>query len=198
MKIKTSFRSNRATFVGKKEDFKVEGISEPDKTVKGIQHHQFNDFPVKVSDGCDWGWEEGEKTSSADGFENHPSPEMIHASFSHIWEAKSNYHSICSGQARITETVLNSVQKRNTFWIKLQARLYRDFLFLSNLVTGRQEGQLPVGGLLAAAVEEENNWLVELGPGFTISFGTKVRFTGLWLNLPFSLLASVKQDLTYA
>lgn len=47
----------------------------------------------------------GEKTSSADGFENHPSPEMIHVSFSHIWEAKSNYHSICSGQARITETV---------------------------------------------------------------------------------------------
>lgn len=95
------------------------------------------------------------KTSSADGFENHPSPEMIHVSFSHIWEAKSNYHSICSGQARITETVLNSVQKRNTFWIKLQAQLYRDFLFLSNLVTGRQEGQLPVGGLAAGSVRRE-------------------------------------------
>lgn len=56
MKIKTSSHSNRAAFVGKKDDFKVEGISEPDKTVKGIQHHQhhqFNDFPVKVSDGGD-------------------------------------------------------------------------------------------------------------------------------------------------
>lgn len=52
---------NTAAFVGKKEDFKVEEISEPDKTVKGIHHHQFNDFPVKVSDGGDWVWEEGGK-----------------------------------------------------------------------------------------------------------------------------------------
>lgn len=27
-------------------------------------------------------------------------------SFPHIWEAKSNYHPICSGQARITQTAL--------------------------------------------------------------------------------------------
>lgn len=51
------------------------------------------------------------------------SPEMIHVSFSHIWEAKSNYHPICSRQARITETLLKSAQKRNTFWIKLQVLL---------------------------------------------------------------------------
>lgn len=43
------------------------------------------------------------------------SPEMIHVSFSHIWEAKSNYHPICSGQARITDTPLKSATKKSTF-----------------------------------------------------------------------------------
>lgn len=79
------------------------------------------------------------------------SPEMIHVSFSHIWEAKSNYHPICSGQARITDTPLKSATKKKKahFWIKLQTLLCRDFLFLSNwtlLVSGPQEGQMPVGG----------------------------------------------------
>lgn len=142
--------------MGKKErNFKVEGISEPDKTIKGIQHDQFNDSPVKVSDGSERGceWEKTHtqcwwlwtlslsRDDSCVLFTYLGSEKQLP---SHLQRPSSHYrHSVKVCYKK------KSKKKKAHFWIKLQTLLCWDFLFLSNrtlLVSGPQEGQLPVGG----------------------------------------------------